>query len=87
MWIFDLHCPWGEEIVEDAPAARCSGVLCEFIILKANLFFQFAGLHFLLCGFRVLGFDVFGCVDLLFCHGDGDWWSVEGAEAVGDLLD
>ena len=73
--------------MKDAPSARCAGVVHELIILEADLFFQFAGLHFLLCGFGVFGFDVFGCVDLVLGHGDGDWWGVKGAETVGDFLD
>ena len=86
MWVLDLNCAWGEEVVEDTAPARRAGVVHELVVLEANLFFQFASLHFLLRGFRVLRFDVFGCVDLLLCHGDGDRGSVEGAETIGDFL-
>lgn len=82
----ELHaqCLRCEEIVEDTEGAR--GVR-ELVVLEADLLFELAGLHLFLCGFGIFGLDVFGGVDFLFGHGDGDWWGVERAEALGDLLD
>jgi hypothetical protein len=86
-WVLDLglhvQCLRREEIVEDAAGAR--GVR-DLVVLEADLLFELAGLHLFLCGFGVFSLDVFGGVDFLFGHWDGDWWGVEGAEAVGDLL-
>lgn len=83
----DLHDPRREEIVQDSSAAGGAGVLRQLVVLESYLLFELTGLHFFVCCFGVFGFDVFGCVDLLLCHGDGDGRGVERPEAVCDLLD
>lgn len=59
----------------------------ELLVLEPDLFFELTGLHLLLCGFGVFHCDVFRGVDFLRGHRDGGRVRVEGAKAVGDLLD